>query len=53
MANAQDARIVRHNVELDDGRVVTLFVNKDSRLIVVDVVDADERGGVELLRHKA
>ena len=44
------ARIVRYNVPLDDGRIVSLFVNRDTRLVNLDIVDADERGGVEVYR---
>ena len=43
-------RIVRYNVPLDDGRIVTLFVSRDTRLVCLDIVDADERGGCEVYR---
>jgi hypothetical protein len=46
-------RIVYHNVPLDDGRVVVLFVNRESGLIVLDIVDKDEQGGVEVYRAHA
>jgi hypothetical protein len=46
-------RIVHHNVPLDDGRVVALFVNRDSGLVVLDIVDADDKGGVEVYRAHA
>jgi hypothetical protein len=45
--------IYRHYHDLPDGRVVSLFVNDTTGLIVVDLVDADERGGVEICRYKA
>jgi hypothetical protein len=45
-------RIVRHYVPLDDGRTVALFVNRDSKLIVLDIIDADEQGGNEVYRRK-
>ena len=35
---------------LADGRHVQCFVNVETGLVVVDVVDADERGGVEIFR---
>ena len=41
---------MRYNVPLDDGRIVSLFVNRDTRLVNLDIVDADERGGVEVYR---
>jgi hypothetical protein len=45
-------RIIHHNVTLDDGRIVALFVNRDSNLVVLDIIDADEKGGNEVYRHK-
>lgn len=49
--------ISRAYVELPDGRTIDFFVNAGQRrpsgsaaLVVVQVVDADERGGVEILR---
>lgn len=38
---------------LDDGRHIQFFVNVETGLLVVDVVDADEQGGVEIMRRKA
>ncbi len=38
-------------VELPDGRMVKLFVNIETSLVVVDVIDADENGGIEILRR--
>ena len=46
----RDQRIVYNRVKLDDGRMVVLFVNRDTNLVVLDVVDADESGGRELCR---
>lgn len=43
--------LVNMYVPLDDGRMVSLFVNRDTNLIVLDVVDANERGGVEVYRR--
>jgi hypothetical protein len=42
--------LVCHSVVMPDGRTVQFFLNMESRLIVVDVFDADERGGVEYAR---
>lgn len=41
------------HVTLKDGRTVQFFANVDTNLLVIDVVDADERGGVEILRRMA
>lgn len=38
-------------VELPDGRTVSFFVNVNTALVVVDIVDADEKGGIEILRR--
>jgi hypothetical protein len=43
--------ILHVGVTLDDGRRVQFFLNRKTRLIVVDIIDADENGGVEILRH--
>ena len=40
-------------LKLPDGRGVSLFVNRESGLIVIDVVDKDGKGGVEVLRYTA
>ena len=45
-----------HNVKLDDGRTVQLFVNLDNNLVVLDVLDKPKRrgnikGGVEVYRR--
>ena len=40
-------------VTLKDGRTVYLFVNRDTNLIVLDIIDANERDGVEVYRHVA
>ena len=39
-------------VGLPDGRSVNLFVNRETGLVVVDVVDPDGKAGVEVLRRK-
>lgn len=45
-----------HNVKLDDGRTIQLFVNLDTNLVVLDIQNAPNRhgntnGGVELYRY--
>jgi len=42
---------VRARAILDDGRYVQFFLNRARGLVVVVVVDANERGGVEILRR--
>jgi hypothetical protein len=37
-------------VKLPNGKTVSLFVNRETGLVVVDVVRKDERGGNEILR---
>lgn len=36
---------------LDDGRRVQFVLNRETNLIVVDVIDANGSGGVEILRR--
>ena len=38
-------------IKLPDGRGISLFVNRENGLIVVDVVDKDGEGGVEVFRR--
>jgi len=38
---------------LPDGRAVQLFVNRETGLIVVDLIAKNGKGGVELLRKTA
>jgi hypothetical protein len=40
-------------VKLPNGKTVQVFVNRETGLIVVDVVRKDERGGNEILRANA
>lgn len=40
------------SLELPHGKSVSFFVNRETGLVVVDVIDADEKGGVEILRHQ-
>ena len=39
-------------VKLPSGKTVQLFVNRETGLIVIDVVRKDERGGNEILQTK-
>lgn len=43
--------IVHHTITLHDGRIVSLFVNRDTNLVVLDIVDTNERGGFEVYRR--
>lgn len=38
------------SITLKDGRTVHLFVNRDTNLVVLDIVDADDQGGIEVYR---
>lgn len=40
------------NTKLKDGRRVQYFINKNSGLVVVDVIDKDMSGGKEILRRR-
>jgi hypothetical protein len=40
------------SVTLDDGRHIQFFANQETSLIVIDVIDANEKGGVEILRRR-
>jgi len=44
--------IARQNVKLKDGRVASFFVNRKDNLVVVDIVNKDKKGGVEVYRKK-
>lgn len=37
--------------DLPDGRSLQFFVNVQTGLVVVDLIDADEEGGTEILRR--
>lgn len=39
-------------IKLPDGRNVLLFVNRENGLVVVDVVNKDQHGGIEIFRKK-
>ena len=38
-------------VKLPDGRTVSLFVNIETNLVVLDIVNKNERGGIEVYRR--
>lgn len=38
--------------KLNDGRRIQFFLNRETNLIVVDVMDASGKGGCELLRKQ-
>ena len=45
-----------HNVKLDDGRTVQLFVNLDTNLVILDIQDkpnkkGNVKGGIEVYRR--
>ena len=39
-------------IDLPDGRTVSTFVNRGTNLVVLDIVDADSKGGVEVYRKE-
>jgi len=43
--------ITYQEIRLRDGREVVLFVNLDTNLVVLDIVDADENGETEVYRQ--
>ena len=45
------SEILYSGVKLPDGRSVQTFVNRETGLIVVDVIDKGGRGGHEILRR--
>ena len=45
-------KIYRHTIKLKD-RFLQFFVNEESGLVCVDVIDKDETGGQEVLRTNA
>jgi hypothetical protein len=44
--------IARLNAKLKDGRQLSVFINRENNLLVVDVIDKDEKGGTEIIRKK-
>ena len=51
VGNQPPPEILYAGAMLDDGRRVQFFLNRETGLIVVDVIDADGSGGVEVLRR--
>ena len=45
-----DKQLVYSYVHLPDGRTVSMFVNKATNLVVLDIVDANDKGGIEVYR---
>ncbi len=37
--------------ELNDGRTLSIFLNKETNLFVVDVIREDDQGGNEIVRR--
>jgi hypothetical protein len=46
------APIMYAGVGLPDGRSVQFFLNRDTGLVVIDVVNKNGKGGNEIFRHK-
>lgn len=51
VANRPAPEIFYAGAKLKDGRRVQFFLNRETGLIVVDVIDKDEKGGTEILRR--
>jgi hypothetical protein len=51
VADLPASSILRAGATLLDGRAVQFFLNRETGLVVVDVVDKGGRGGVEVLRR--
>lgn len=51
VGNKPPAEIYLAGIKLKDGRSVQFFVNRDNNLVCVDVIDADSKGGCEILRR--
>lgn len=52
VGKAPPAEILYAGATLKDGRRVQFFLNRETSLVVVDVIAADDTGGVEILRKK-
>ena len=50
VADRPAPEILYSGLTLKDGRAVQFFLNRETGLVVVDVIDADEKGGCEILR---
>lgn len=51
VGNLPRSELFYAGVGLPDGRRINVFVNRETGLIVVDVIDADDNGGTEILRR--
>jgi hypothetical protein len=45
------AEILYAGAKLKDGRRVVFFLNRETGLVVVDVVDRSDKSGIEILRR--
>jgi hypothetical protein len=45
------AEILYAGAKLSDGRRIQFFLNRETNLVVVDVIDKNGKGGVEILRR--
>lgn len=52
-ADCPAPEILYAGAKLPDGRHVQFFLNRETGLIVVDIIDRDDKGGRELLRVNA
>ena len=43
-------RIYRSALLLDDGRILSIFLNRDNNLFCADIIWPDEKGGIEFVR---
>jgi hypothetical protein len=50
VADLPKLNILHAGAKLRDGRSVQFFLNLDSGLVVVDVIDKNQKGGVEIVR---
>ena len=51
VCGAEPQELFYAGLKLPDGRCIGLFVNRENGLVVVDVVDKDGKGGVEVFRR--
>lgn len=43
--------IVHHNIKTKAGHIISVFFNRDTDLLVIDVVHKKEKGGNEIVRR--
>jgi hypothetical protein len=51
VADLPASEILYAGATLQDGRRVQFFLNRETGLVVVDVIDKNDKGGVEILRQ--